>query len=115
MRSDFQVSVSGGITLTIHREQLPLTPTYAFTDYYSQGQSIPYVIVNIGKIRSSSLTPFNAYVALSRGVGRESVRLLRNFESELFTKTPSKDLEAEEKRLEEFNVGTESNMRSETR
>jgi len=46
----------------------------------SQGQTIPYVIVDIGKVPAGAgLTAFNAYV--------------------VFTKIPSEDLEAEDRRL----------------
>ncbi|KAF8526376.1 hypothetical protein JB92DRAFT_2700600, partial [Gautieria morchelliformis] len=32
---------------TVTRRQLPLTAAYAFTDYRSQGQTLPCVIVDI--------------------------------------------------------------------
>jgi hypothetical protein len=32
---------------TVHRKQFPLTGAYAFTDYRAQGQTIPYVLVDI--------------------------------------------------------------------
>jgi len=43
-----------------------ITATYAFTDYKSQGQTIEYVIVDLGKPASGELNGFNAYMALSR-------------------------------------------------
>jgi hypothetical protein len=43
---------------------------------------------------------FNAYVALSRSQGRDTIRLLRDFENVLFTRHPSEDLREEEHRLE---------------
>lgn len=61
--------IPGGTAMMLHREQLPLEPAYVFTDYCSQGQSIPYVIVDIDKSPSDGLTPFNAYIAPSRSVG----------------------------------------------
>ncbi|KAF8572560.1 hypothetical protein K439DRAFT_1378246 [Ramaria rubella] len=49
---------------------------YAFTDYRSQGQTIPNVIVDIGTPPSGGkLSMFNLYVALSRSSGQETVRL----------------------------------------
>ncbi|KAJ7028352.1 hypothetical protein C8F04DRAFT_964088 [Mycena alexandri] len=60
---------------TVHRVQLPLTGAYAFTDYRSQGQTLPYVIVDIGTPPTGGLSLFNLYVALSRSSGRETIRL----------------------------------------
>jgi len=34
---------------TVTRKQFPITAAYAFTDYRSQGQTLPYVIVDIAK------------------------------------------------------------------
>ncbi|KAF8836900.1 hypothetical protein BDN67DRAFT_910225 [Paxillus ammoniavirescens] len=42
-----------------------MTAAYAFTDYQSQGQTIPYVLVDIATPPSGSLNLFNLYVALS--------------------------------------------------
>jgi hypothetical protein len=57
--------------------QFPLVLGYAFTDYRSQGQTIPKVIVDIRKPkRGPPLSPFNLYVALSRGTGRDNIRIL---------------------------------------
>ncbi|KAJ7937537.1 hypothetical protein B0H13DRAFT_1588524 [Mycena leptocephala] len=61
---------------TVHRVQFPLTGAYVFTDYRSQGQTLPYVIVDIGTPPSGGLSPFNLYVAavaLSRSLGRETI------------------------------------------
>ncbi|KAF8478323.1 hypothetical protein JB92DRAFT_2601607, partial [Gautieria morchelliformis] len=52
-----------------------LTAAYAFTDYRSQGQTLPCVIVDIATPPTGGLTPFNAYVALSRSSGSEFLRL----------------------------------------
>ncbi|KAI5984255.1 hypothetical protein EDC04DRAFT_2834046 [Pisolithus marmoratus] len=84
----------------ISRQQLPVTAAYAFTDYKSQGDTISHCIVDIGKTANFALTPFNAYVALSRSRGRDNIRLLRDFENSLFTSHPSEDLRIEEERLE---------------
>jgi hypothetical protein len=58
---------ANGTRQTIHRFQLPMTSGWAFTDIQSQGQMIDPVVVDIGRPPSGQLTPFNAYVALSRG------------------------------------------------
>lgn len=85
----------------VTRRQLPITPAYAFTDFKSQGQTIEHTIVDIGKTSSFALTPFNAYVALSRTHGRQSTRLLRDFENDLFTRHPSDSLRDDELRIQE--------------
>ena len=56
-----------GSKITVNRTQLPLTLAYAFTDYRSQGQTLDPVIVDIGPPPYGHLTPFNIYIALSRG------------------------------------------------
>ncbi|KAG8940311.1 hypothetical protein FRC03_005610 [Tulasnella sp. 419] len=63
----------GGHCKSIKRRQLPLTAAYSFTDYQSQGQTIPYVIVNIATPPSKGITAFNVYVALSRSLGRDTI------------------------------------------
>ncbi|KAJ7681502.1 hypothetical protein B0H17DRAFT_1014993 [Mycena rosella] len=69
---------------TIQRVQFPVTGTYAFTDYQSQGQTLPYVYVDIGTPPTAGLSLFNLYVGLSR----------------------SSELLAEEDRLEGLNEDT---------
>jgi hypothetical protein len=86
-----------GIKVT--RRQMPLTPAYAFTDHKSQGQTLGYVLVDIGKLSRFPVNPFAAYVALSRSRGRHMIRLLRDFDEGLFTSHPSRDLLEEDKRL----------------
>ncbi len=66
------------------KTKLPLTESYALTDYRSQGQTIPHVIVDIGAVPYGKLMPFNVYVALSHSSGRESIRLLWDFDDSLF-------------------------------
>ena len=98
IRQQFKVKMPGGKVKSLSREQLPLNPSYAFTDYRSKGQMLPYVIVDLVTPPSGGLTPFNAYVALSRSRAREQIRLLRGFEDKLFTTPPSDD-----ERLEDLN------------
>ncbi|TFK88573.1 hypothetical protein K466DRAFT_488609 [Polyporus arcularius HHB13444] len=52
---------------SVVRRQFPITAAYAFTDYRSQGQTIPAVIVDImSPPGPQKLSLFNLYVALSR-------------------------------------------------
>jgi ATP-dependent exoDNAse (exonuclease V) alpha subunit len=96
----------GGTNITVSRTQLPITAAYAFTDYRAQGQTIVPVIVNIGRPPSGGLTPFNVYVALSRAKGRDSIRLLRDFDECLFQQHPSEYLRIEDDRLKELDRET---------
>ncbi|PSS32204.1 hypothetical protein PHLCEN_2v2028 [Hermanssonia centrifuga] len=85
---------------TVHRRQFPVTPAYAFTDYRSQGQTLPYVIVDIATPPSGTLNLFNLYVALSRSSGRETIRLLRQFDDKLFLQSHDAALPLEDERLD---------------
>jgi ATP-dependent exoDNAse (exonuclease V) alpha subunit len=98
----------GKPSVSVQRRQLPLTPAYAFTDFKSQGQTINHVIVDLGKTVQFALSPFNAYVALSRSKGRDTIRLLRDFEDNLFTRHPSENLREEELRLTQLAENTKT-------
>jgi len=72
---------------TVTRRQFPITGAYALTDYRSQGQTLKTVIVDLAKPPSGGeLSLFNIYVALSRSSGRDSIRLLRDFDPAIFSK-----------------------------
>ena len=48
LEKEFTIATTGdGRVLTVKRFQLPLTAAYAFTDYRAQGQTIPYVLIDI--------------------------------------------------------------------
>lgn len=81
-------------------------PAYAFTDFKSQGQTIAHMLVDIGETTCFGLSPFNAYVALSRSRRRETIRILRDFDNNLFIRHPSEDLRIEDKRIDELNLLT---------
>ena len=87
-----------------------MTAGYAFTDYKSQGQTIEYVIIDIGKPPTGTLSLFSVYVALPRSRGRNTIiRLLvvlRDFDVNLFQNHPSEALRIEMKRLEDLNETT---------
>ncbi|KAF8798659.1 hypothetical protein BYT27DRAFT_7218459 [Phlegmacium glaucopus] len=91
----------------IERRQIAIVPGYAFTDYKSQGQTLEYVIVDIAKPPSGSLSPFSVYVTLSRSRGRKMIRILREFDPGLFMHHPSEDLRREMTRLEELDRSRE--------
>lgn len=91
---------------TVVRRQFPMTGAYAFTDYRSQGQTISYVIVDIQKPPSGRLNLFNLYVALSRSRGRDTIRLLRDFDDFSFLRPHNTELLAEDDRLEALAQST---------
>jgi hypothetical protein len=95
---------------TVKRLQLPITGAYAFTDYRSQGQTIPRVIVDIATPPDSGrcLSLFNVYVALSRSAGRQSIRLLRDFDEKTFLQPQDPELLEEDKRITSLNSDTEN-------
>jgi hypothetical protein len=68
-----------------------MTAGDAFTDYKSQ-ETIEYVIIDIGKPPTGSLSPFSVYVALSRSRGRDTSPLLTDFDPNLFQNHPSEAL-----------------------
>ena len=88
---------------------------YAFTDYKSQGQTIEYVIIDIGKPPTGSLSPFSVYVALSRSRGRDTIRLLRDFDPNLFQNHPSEALREDMKRLVKLNEETKKEWQTRQR
>ncbi|CCO34495.1 ATP-dependent helicase RRM3 [Rhizoctonia solani AG-1 IB] len=106
IRTQFKLKLPNKRVLTIYREQLPLTPAYAFTDYRSQGQTIPYIIMDLATPPSDGLTPFNGYVTLSRSRAARTARLLRDFDEKLFTTPPDQSLLSEDERLEELDLRT---------
>ncbi|KAJ2912091.1 hypothetical protein MD484_g8323, partial [Candolleomyces efflorescens] len=102
----FPVTTAAKYKTTILRRQYALTGAYAFTDFKAQGQTLEKAIVDIATPPGGRQTPFNIYVALSRGRGRDSLRILRNFDHELFTRHPSEELRSEMARLEELDAAT---------
>jgi hypothetical protein len=51
---------------TVNRRQFPITAAYAFTDYRSQGQTLPYVLVDIASPpfrKPQSVQPIRCLVA----------------------------------------------------
>ena len=84
-----------------------MTACYAFTDYRAQGQTIFFVIIDIASPPTGALNLFNLYVALSRSSGRDTIRLLRGFDWEIFKKPHDAELLREDDRLEAMDAATE--------
>jgi len=91
---------------TVTRFQYPITAAYSFTDYRSQGQTIPRVIVDIASPPSGKLSLFGLYVALSRSSGRETIRLLREFDDQIFLEAHEPELILEDERLDDLDNTT---------
>ena len=111
----FTIKTDDNRVFHIKWRRLPTTAAYAFTDYKSQGQTIEYVIVDIGDPPTGHMSPFGVYVALSRSRGRGTIRLLRDFNEKLFTHHPSEDLRLEMIRLDGLDQETKRKCHSEAR
>jgi hypothetical protein len=94
--------------IKLERRQIAIVPGYAFTDYKAQGQTMGCVIVDISKPPSGKQSPFSVYVALSRSPGRSSIRILRDFNPDIFMHHPSEDLRADMARLERLDEITKA-------
>ena len=87
----------------VTRKQFPITGSYAFTDYRAQGQTIPYVLVDLASPPSGRLTLFNLYVALSRSIGKDNIRLLQDFQDDIFKQAHDPRLAIEDEHLKRLN------------
>ena len=114
-QTNFTVTGRSGKKFKVKRFQYAMTAGYAFTDYKSQGQTIEYVIIDIGKPPTGSLSPFSVYVALSRSRGRDTIRLLRDFDPNLFQNHPSEALREDMKRLVKLNEETKKEWQTRQR
>jgi hypothetical protein len=95
----FTIKYQTNAKTRVIRRQYPICAGYAFTDHKAQGQTLERVLVDIGTTQRFPVTPFAAYVALSRSRGRDTIRLLRNFDDTIFTRHPSEYLRREDERL----------------
>jgi hypothetical protein len=104
----FNIHYRNNISMMVCRRQYPLCAAYAVTDHKVQGQTIKRVIVDIGPTKRFPVDPFAAYVALLRGRGQDSIRLLWDFDKCIFTKHPSDELRDEDERLEQLTTETKN-------
>ena len=88
----------------IIRRQYPMAAGYAFTDYKSQGQTIEYVIIDIGKPPTGTLTILQLRGTFTKQRKGHTIRLLtlRDFDINLFQNYPYEALRTEMKRLEDL-------------
>ncbi len=109
MKIELTVPGQPALNRTVVRRQFPITAAYAFTDYRSQGQTIPAVIVDImSPPGPQKLSLFNLYVALSRSSGRDTIRLQRDFEDTVFMQQHDPDLLKEDEKLDKDDRDTQA-------
>ena len=86
--------------------QFPMTPAYAFMDYWSQGQTIPFIMVDIATPPMGGLSLFNLYVALSRSSSRSIIWLLWDFDNTTFMQSHSASLLQKDDQLDKLDALT---------
>lgn len=70
-----EVNLPNGQAPTVLREQVPLVPNFAMTDYASQGRTRKYNVVDI----QNSKSHLSIYMCLSRGTSYDGTLLLQSF------------------------------------
>ena len=65
-----------------------------------------FQLIDIAPPPTSGLSLFNLYVSLSRSSGRETIRLLRDFDDEMFLQAHDPELTDEDERLDQMDVAT---------
>ena len=64
------------------------------------------IIINIAPPPTSGLSLFDLYVSLSHSSGREAIRLLCDFDDEMFLQAHEPELTNKDERLEWMDVAT---------
>ena len=64
------------------------------------------IVIDLRDTPTGKISPFSVYVALSRSRGRDSIRLLSDFDDQLFKTHPNADLAIEMQRLETLAART---------
>lgn len=89
-------------TVSVTRNQPPLLPAYAFTDYKAQGRSLDVAIVD----PDSALSVQGVYVMLSRVRTMKGLAILHPFKARKIEERIAEDLRDEFSRLEECDRDT---------
>ena len=100
------IIVLGTKKCTVHQHQFPMTAAYGFMVYHAQGQTIPYVFIDIAPPLTGTLSLCNVYVALSRGSGWKTIQLLWDFDEKHFQSSYDLQLIKEDERLEKLDQET---------
>jgi hypothetical protein len=77
-----------------------------FTDYRSQGQTIATLMVDLAKPPPGRIDLFNIYVALSRSSGRDTIRLLWDFDDSMLLASHDPELAAEDDQVRKMDEET---------
>lgn len=101
-QQDIQCMMPNGKTLSIHRDQIPLVPNFAMTDYNSQGRTRAYNVVDLQNCKSNQ----SVYTCLSRGSTLEGTAIIQGFNDKKITSGISGWLRQEFRELEILNTVT---------
>ncbi|KAJ7791393.1 hypothetical protein B0H14DRAFT_2395641 [Mycena olivaceomarginata] len=97
-------SLPDDMTVNISRQQVPVLPNFAMTDYSSQGKTRPLNVCDLtnchGIIRTHS---YSYYTSLSRGTSADGTVILQGFDTSLITSGISGFLRQEFRELELLN------------
>ena len=102
-RISLPVHNSKVVTCTVWHQQYLITAAYMFTDYHSQEQTLPYIIIDIASPLTGTLMLFNLYVTLLWSSRWDSIHLLQDFDKTLFKQLHDMALMDENDQLEELN------------
>lgn len=86
----------------IHRTQIPLAPAFAITAHKAQGQTLPYVVIDLESSRSCEA----AYVMVSRAKSLKGLIVLRPFARKRISSHMNQQLRQELDRLEMLDLET---------
>jgi hypothetical protein len=95
-------------SVTISRCQFPLIPSYAITDYKSQGDSLKSAILDIRKPPTGTwMSYFAIYVLLSRIASLNGLFIMYDFDESVFQSRPPDDIKSFMSRLKELDMATQ--------
>ena len=106
--SSFVWRRSGKEDVSVSRLQVPLLPSYAYTDYKAQGRSLDAAIID----PVSATTLQGIYVMFSRVRALDGLAILRPFKPAKIEQRLSEELRDELSRLEELDVNTKCSYSS---
>ena len=87
---------------SFRRRQVPLVPTYSYTDYKNQGRTLQNAIVDLTSAKGQGV-----YVMLSRVTTLKGLLVLRWFPNARISQRMSAELREEVERLELIDARTE--------
>ncbi len=93
--------------VSIQRQQLPIQPAFAMTDYKSQGRTMQKIIIDLQSTHSRQ----SAYVMLSRVKNFSGLLILRPFQPKKLTTEFDQDLKKELRRLSHLQTSTVTRQR----